>query len=111
MVIDLKADGREVQFMDSKQDELTQLFGKGLADITATVKSQGDAMTVKADATLLPGSNVTYVMRNDISQLSTAVDENMVTFTDFNHPQAAPTILVTGKGSSATNILANIDVQ
>ena len=111
MVIDLKADGREVQFMDSKQDDVTQVFGKGFADITATVKSQGDAMTVKADATLLPGSNVTYVMRNDISQLSTAVDENMVTFTDFNHPEAGPTILVTGKGSSATNILANIDVQ
>ena len=110
MVIDLKANGREVQFMDSKQDDVTQIFGKGLADISATVKSHGDVMTVRADATLLMGSNITYVMRNDISQLSTAVDENMVTFIDFNQP-AGSTILVTGKGSSATNILAYIDVQ
>ena len=88
MVIDLKANGREVQFMDSKQDDVTQIFGKGLADISATVKSHGDVMTVRA----------------------TAVDENMVTFIDFSQP-AGSTILVTGKGSSATNILAYIDVQ
>ena len=68
-------------------------------------------MTVRADATLLPGSNITYVMKNDISQLSTAVDENMVTFIDFNQPTSGSSILVTGKGSSATNILAYIDVQ
>ena len=110
MVIDLKADGREVQFMDSKQDDVTQIFGKGLADISATVKGHGDIMSVRADATLLTGSNITYVMKNDISQLSKTVDENMVTFTDFNHP-ASTSILVTGKGSSATNILANITVQ
>ncbi|MBQ3362454.1 MAG: translocation/assembly module TamB domain-containing protein [Muribaculaceae bacterium] len=110
MVIDLKADGREVQFMDSKQDDVTQIFGKGLADISATVKGHGDIMSVRADATLLTGSNITYVMKNDISQLSKTVDENMVTFTDFNHP-ASTAILVTGKGSSATNILANITVQ
>lgn len=111
MSIDLTAKGREVQFMDSKQDDVTQIFGKGLADINATVKSLGDMMTVRADATLLSGSNITYVMKDDISQLSTTVDENMVTFTDFNQEQSGQTILVTGKGSSATNILVNIDVE
>ena len=110
MVIDLRADGREVQFMDSKQDDMTQIFGKGLADISATVQGRGDFMSVRADATLLPGSNITYVMKDDISQLSKSVDENMVTFTDFKHP-ATSAILVTGKGSSANNILANITVQ
>ena len=113
MVIDLKATGREVQFMDSKQDDFTQLFGKGLADINATVKSQGDLMTVRADATLLTGSNITYVMKNDITQLSTTVDENMVTFTDFNQALAGNgnAILVTGRGSSANNILVGINVE
>ena len=111
MVIDLRATGREVQFMNSKQDEVTQIFGKGLADIDATVKSSGDMMTVRADAKLLPGSNITYVMMNDLSQLNSTVDEDMVTFTDFNQQNTGNTILVTGKGSSATNILVNIDVQ
>ncbi len=111
MVIDLTADGHEVQFMDSEQDELTQLFGKGIADINARVKSSGNMMTVRADATLLPGSNITYVMKNDITQLSTTVDENMVTFTDFNNQGTAQTILVTGRGSSANSILVNITVQ
>ena len=111
MVIDLTAQGREVQFMDSKQDDVTQIFGKGLADINATVKSNGSMMTVRADATLLSGSNITYVMKNDISQLSTSVDENMVTFTDFNHTGSESTILVTGRGSSANNILVNLTVE
>lgn len=112
MVIDLTATGREVQFMDSKQDDLTQLFGKGLADINASVKSRGGIMTVRADATLLSGSNITYVMKNDITQLSTTVDENMVTFTDFNHTgESGHTILVTGRGSSANSILVNLEVQ
>ncbi len=111
MVIDLKANGREVQFMNSKQDEMTQIFGKGLADISATVKSRGNVMNVRADATLLSGSNITYVMMDDISQLSSTVDEDMVTFVDFNHPENKTAVLVTGKGSSALNILANIEVQ
>ena len=111
MVIDLTAKGREVQFMDSKQDDFTQLFGKGLADINATVKSRDNLMTVRADATLRAGSNITYVMKDDISQLTSTVDENMVTFTDFNQTETGPVILVTGKGSSATNIIANIDVE
>jgi hypothetical protein len=111
MMIDLKATGREVQFMDSQQDELTQLFGKGLADIDATVKSIGNLMKVRANATLLNGSNITYVMKNDITQLSTAVDEDMVTFIDFTNTQTGQTVLVTGRGSSATDIIVNIDVQ
>ena len=111
MVIDLKANGREVQFMNSKQDEVTQIFGKGLADINASVKSQGDVMTVRADATLLSGSNITYVMMNDISQLTSTVDENMVTFTDFNNTGTGQTILVTGRGGGANNILVNINVE
>lgn len=110
MIIDLTAKGREVQFMDSKQDDITQIFGKGLADITATVKSRNNMMNVRADATLLTGSNITYVMKDDISQLSTAVDEDMVTFTDFNNT-TGETILVTARGTSATDILANITVQ
>ncbi|MBR6947766.1 MAG: translocation/assembly module TamB domain-containing protein, partial [Muribaculaceae bacterium] len=112
MVIDLTAKGREVQFMDSKQDDLTQLFGKGLADINASVKSRGGNMIVRADATLLSGSNITYVMKNDISQLSMTVDENMVTFTDSNNTgNGNQTILVTGRGSSSNSILVNLEVQ
>ncbi len=111
MVIDLKAKGREVQFMNSKQDEFTQIFGKGLADISASVKSRGNVMTVRADATLLSGSNITYVMMDDISQLTNNVDEDMVTFIDFSQPEKDAAIMVTGKGSSALNILANIEVQ
>ncbi len=111
MIIDLQATGREVQFMDSKQDDVTQIFGKGLADIDATVKSRGNVMIVQADASLLPGSNITYVMKNDISQLSSRVDENMVTFTDFNQAGNRQTILVTGRGSSANNIVVNLNVR
>ena len=111
MIIDLKATGRQVQFMDSKQDDITQIFGKGLADINATVKSNGDLMTVRADAKLLSGSNITYVMKNDITQLSTTVDENMVTFIDFNQPENSTAVMVTGKGGSAVNIQANIEVE
>ena len=112
MEIDLNATGREVQFMDSQQDDDTQLFGKGLADINAKVKTYGYLMSVRADATLLPGSNITYIMKNDISQLSTSVDENMVTFTDFNHTGENQTILVTGRGNGSTNnILVNLKVE
>lgn len=111
MVIDLKARGREVQFMESKQDDYTELFGKGLADIDATVKSYGNMMSVRANATLLNGSNITYVMKDEITQLTNTVDENMVTFTDFNNTTSAPTILVTASGASATDILVNIQVN
>ncbi len=112
MKIDLRAQGHEVQFMDSKQDEFTELFGKGLAEIDATVKSYGNIMSVRANATLLIGSNITYVMKDEITQLSNTVDESMVTFTDFNNTSGSETILVTASGGgSATDILANIQVE
>ena len=112
MLINIKADGQKVQFMDSKQDDLTEIFGKGLADISASVNSDARAMVVRADATLLPGSNITYVMKDDISQLSTQVDESMVTFTEFNAPATGEKVLVTAQGgSSALDMRANINVQ
>jgi len=110
MVIDMKASGHNVQFMDTEQRDFTQIFGKGFADVEASVVSRNGVMSVRADATLLPGSNVTYVMKDDISQLSQA-DEDMVTFIDFNDPDAQALSLVTAKASTATNILAYITVQ
>lgn len=110
MQIDIRAEGRNVQFMNSKQDEWTQIFGKGLADIDASLKSSGNLTRVRADATLRTGSNITYVMKNDITQLSSAVDEDMVTFVDFNDPTGG-TVLVTAKGGNATDIQANIRVN
>jgi len=111
MVIDLTLNGRNIQFMDSEQQDFSQIFGKAFADVYATVKSRNQMMAVRADATLLTGSNITYVMKDDISSLSSSADKDMVTFTDFRDETPQAYTLVTAKAATATDIIANITVQ
>jgi len=109
-IIDLSLSALNVQFMDSEQNDFNEIFGKGLANVDATVKSNGDVTKVRADATLLAGSNLTYVMKDEITQL-TQEDDDMVTFTDFSDPDAQALTMVTAKGSSATDVIVFLTVQ
>ena len=110
MGIDLDIEGKNVQIIDAEQEDWNQVFGKAAADITATVKSKNNIMDVRANVDVLSGSNVTYVMKNDITTLQSSTDEDMVTFVNFNDTTSTAADLVTARATSATNVLVNIGV-
>lgn len=111
MVIDLSMAGKNVQFIGADQRTYSEIFGKAFADISATVKSRSNYMTIRADMALLTGSNITYVLQDELSSLTSQVDEKMVTFVNLKDSVGGSPLLVTANGTTATNILANIEVQ
>ena len=82
--VDLSIQGRGVQFVDSKQIKKSQLFGRGYADVSATAKGRMSELYVNADVALLSGSNLTYVLQDDVSEIVTETNPDMVHFVQFD---------------------------
>lgn len=83
MKMNLTLKGNNVEFVNSKQRRKMELFGKGYANVDASVKGTMNDMNVNASLTLLPTTNLTYVFQTNVSTLSTQTDENMVKFVNF----------------------------
>ena len=110
-LIDLRMKGKNVQVIGSEQRGFSEIFGKAFANIDASVVGRDNNMNVRADVTMLPGSNITYVMKDDVSKLSQQVDEKMVTFVNFNDSTSGTYIPVTATATTATNIQVGINVE
>lgn len=111
--INLRATGKNVQVIGSEQKDYSEVFGKGFVDVDATVRTEKNNMNVRADVALLPGSNITYVMKDEVNTMATStVDEDMVTFINPRDSlNNSTTVLMTAAESYATSIITNIDVQ
>lgn len=82
--VDIAMSGKGIQFVDSKQIRKSQLFGRGFADVKAAVKGKTSALYVDADLALLSGSNITYVLQDDVSEIVPATNPDMVKFVHFD---------------------------
>ena len=111
--MDLDLKGKNIQFFGSKQRSFSQIFGDGFIDIDGDIKSRNNLTAVNANVKLLAGSNITYVMQDDInSVVSNSATEGMVTFINPNDTALYnETIITGGTTASALNILINIDVE
>lgn len=110
-IIDLEIAGKDVQFIGSEQQSYSEIFGKAYADINASVKARDNYMNTRADLKLLSGSNITYVLQDELTDLTNKVDEKMVTFVNLNDSTGGTPGLMTASGTTATNIIANIEVE
>ena len=110
MIIDLRLDGSNVQFIGSEQKSSSEVFGKAFANLACSVRGRGNYMDAQASLTLLPGSNITYVLQDEVSSLATQVDENMVRFVS-GRDSLSWMNLKTQAAASAMNVRADIDVQ
>ncbi len=81
--IDVSLKGNNVEFVNSKQRRKMEVFGKGYANLDATALGTMNDLTMDVDLTLLPTTNLTYVLQTDVSAISTQTDENMVKFISF----------------------------
>lgn len=83
--IDMSINGRNVQFVNSKQTKKAELFGRGFANIDASMKGSMNNLSVDATVSILAGTNITYVMQTDVNTLaSQQKNDEMVTFVQFN---------------------------
>jgi len=111
MAIDLRMHGDNVQVIGTEQKPWSQVFGKAFVDIDGSVRSTAGNTTTRADVTLLPTSNITYVMQEEVTELGNKVDENMVTFINMKDSTANETIIKTAAAQAASSVTANINVN
>lgn len=111
--MDLDLKGKNIQFFGSTQRAYSQIFGNGFIDFDGKIKSQNNLISVDAKSTLLAGSDITYVMQDDINSIiNNTATEGMVTFINPNDTAwYNETIITGGTTASALNILVNIDID
>lgn len=111
-VINLRMKGNNVEFVNSKQQRKMEVFGKGYANVSADVTGSMNDMNVNVDLSLLPATNLTYVMQTDVSALATQTDENMVKFVNFADTAEVETdSLDTYISTSSFKLNAKLNIQ
>ena len=111
MDMDLSIAGKNVQVIGAEQQRYSELFGKGYADISANVSSRQNVMHINAKVALLTGSNITYVLQDDVSSLTNSVDENMVKFVNPVDSTSGSVLLTTAEAQSSSDINIDIEIQ
>lgn len=111
--MDLDLKGKNIQFFGSKQRSFSEIFGNGYIDFDGNIKSRNNLTAVNAKTTLLSGSDITYVMQDDINSIvNNSATEGMVTFINPNDTVGQDQTIITGTTTpSALNIVVDIDVE
>lgn len=82
--IDLTLNARNMQFMNSDRGKGADIYGKGFINLDAGIKGDLSEMDVDASLTLLAGSNITYVMTDATSAITSQSTDEMVKFVQFS---------------------------
>lgn len=80
---DLSMSASDMQIMNSSRARGADAYGKAFIDLDASVKGDMEFVRVYADLALLSGSNVTYVMTDAQSRLTSQATGDMVQFVVF----------------------------
>jgi len=112
--MNLGVSGKDIQFFGSEQKSYSEIFGKGFIDIDGKLRSSNNLIAINADVKLLPKSNITYVMQDEITNMANNnAIKGMVTFVNPNDSAWYNDSIVTGgtSASSALNMLVNLDIE
>lgn len=82
--MDLILKARNMQIVGSNKSKKADVYGKGFVNIDADVVGDMSHMDIDATIELLSGSNITYIMPDATSSLTSYNVDDMVTFVDFS---------------------------
>ena len=82
--IDLALEARNMQIIGSNKSKRTDVYGKGFIDVDAKIKGSLTQLNVGASINLLSGSNVTYIIPDATSAITSYSTEGMVKFVSFS---------------------------
>lgn len=84
---DLRMKARDFEMIDVRKNRRSMVYGTGYLDLDATVKGPLDELTVRGDAGLLNGTEITYVMRDSPLEVQNK-KQDLVTFVSFRDTTA-----------------------
>lgn len=119
--LDLTAQARDMQIVNSSRPKGANIYGKAYIDLDATVKGNMSLMRVDASLNLLGGTNVTYVMTDAVQTLTPQSADNMVRFVNLadtsmiqtsETPQEMPmSLLLNAKLTISEGSTINVDLS
>lgn len=84
MHVDLRMSGKDVQVVNSKKNSKAELYGKGYADVAASVAGYVDELDVNASMTVKAGTNLTYVLQSEAMAITESGTDDVVQFVNLN---------------------------
>ncbi len=82
--IDLKLNARDMQIVGSNKSRRADVYGKGFVDFDAKVKGNLSYLDIDASVNLLGGSNITYIIPDATSAITSYNTDDMVKFVRFS---------------------------
>lgn len=100
MPLSLRLSGKNVKLIESKRTSKSVVFGDAYGDIRARVTGTTNDMSVRGRITVLPNTDLTYIMNDATISQGDRLDD-IVTFVDFSLP---PDSTAVNKPASITGI-------
>lgn len=110
--VNLRLNADNMQIVNtSRAAKGADVYGKGFISLDASARGDMSFMTVNADLSILPGTNITYVMADAANTIANQSNEDLVKFVNFNDTAAvtAADSLVTSQ--MAMMLQATLNIQ
>ena len=111
MKINLDMNARNMQIVNSSRPRKADVYGKAFIDLDASVKGDMRFIDVNANLKLLSGTNVTYIMTEAESALTSQSTGDMVKFVNFADTLAVAVADTLARPEMAMNFEAELTVQ
>ncbi|MCM1292343.1 MAG: translocation/assembly module TamB [Bacteroides sp.] len=109
--LDLQLTARDMQLVNSSRPHGASVYGKAFVDLDAMVKGNMQYIDVDASVDILSGTNVTYVVQDAQSTLTTQSKNDMVRFVQFSDTAQVAEADSIVNSSMAMNITANLTIS
>ena len=108
--VDLKMKGENVNVVNAKYKSKSQVFGKAYVDVNASAKGPFSKLKVNADVSLLPKTDVTYVLQSDVSNITQTKTDDVVKFISFADTLDVVDSVKIAEPQFAMDLMANLHV-
>lgn len=110
-VIDLMLNARDMMIVNSKKRKGSEVYGKAYIDLDATVRGNLRFLDVDASLSLLPRTDVTYILSQAGSQIGLQNTSDMVRFVNFNDTAAVAVADSVEVSSMQMMLDARLDIE
>lgn len=111
MKMDLTLAAKNMQLTGTKRVRSADVYGKSFIDLDARVKGDMRYLNVKAEADILPGTNVTYVVPGLTNEIARQSNQDMVKFVNFNDTTAVAAADTISESAMRMNIDARLKIS
>ena len=109
--INLDMIARNMQIVNSNRPKKADVYGKAFIDVDASVKGSMSFLNVDAKLKVLPGTNVTYIMTDAQSAITSQTTGDMVKFVQFSDTTATMVADSLTQSPMAINLEAELTIS